>query len=70
MQTDLSAEKRALMAHWTKREKQLEQALVNTAGLYGDLHGIIGCQLQKIEGMDLAALDPPTHEAKQLLASK
>ena len=68
MQTDLNAEKRALTAHWTKREKQLEQALVNTAGLYGDLHGIIGGQLQKIDGMDLMSLEAPANAPLQLPA--
>lgn len=69
MQTDLTAEKRALTAHWTKREKQLEQALVNTAGLYGDLQGIIGGQLQKIEGMDLGVLDTTVSKTPKLPAN-
>lgn len=57
MQKDLDAEKRALTSHWAKREKQLSHALVNTAGLYGDLHGIIGGQMIEIQGMTVNMLE-------------
>ncbi len=57
MKEDLESEKRAFHRQWSKREKQLERALLNTGGLYGDLQGIIGSStLKEIEGMTLPAL--------------
>ena len=53
MKNDLDAEKRAIERQWAKREKQIEQAVRATAGMYGDLQGIIGATLPEIEGMDL-----------------
>ncbi len=47
---DLESEKRAFKKQWSKREKQIERAITNTASLYGDLQGIIGASLPKIEG--------------------
>lgn len=49
MQTDLESERRAFKKQWSKREKQLESAIKNAASLYGDLQGIIGASLPKIE---------------------
>lgn len=51
MQGDLASEKMALQRIWSKREKQLERALHNTASLYGDLQGIIGASMPTIEGL-------------------
>lgn len=39
---DLEAEKRALAKHWGRREKQIEQAILHTAMLYGGIQGIVG----------------------------
>ncbi|MCO6438566.1 MAG: DUF2130 domain-containing protein [Phycisphaerae bacterium] len=57
MQQDLDKEKRAIQNHWAKREKQIEQAVANTAGMYGDLQGIIGGSLPEIQGMDMLMLE-------------
>ena len=57
MQTDLESEKRSMHSIWAKREKQLERALNNTSGLYGDLEGIIGPSLQVIESLAVPCLD-------------
>ena len=35
MQTGLQEEKRATQRQWAKREKQIEQVISNTAGMYG-----------------------------------
>lgn len=51
MQGDLESEKRSMQRIWSKREKQLQRALTNTAGLYGDLQGIIGASLPVIDGL-------------------
>ena len=54
LKEDLDAEKRAMQRMWAKREKQLERAITNTSGMYGDLQGLIGASLPA-----LAALEPP-----------
>ncbi len=56
MQSDLEAERRSMQRIWSKREKQLQRALLNTAGLYGDLQGIIGASLPAIEGLSMPRL--------------
>lgn len=57
MRNDLEKEKKAILSQWSKREKQIEQALFGTAGMYGDLQGIIGGTLQEIEGMSFSQLE-------------
>jgi hypothetical protein len=56
LREDLEAEKRAMQRIWAKREKQLDRAVTNTAGFYGDLSGIIGASLPQIEQLDLTAI--------------
>jgi hypothetical protein len=56
LRNDLEAEKRALQRIWAKREKQLDQAVTNTVGMYGDLGGIIGGSLPRIESLELPAI--------------
>jgi hypothetical protein len=53
MKEDLETEKRALTKHWAKREKQLSQVVENMAAMYGDIQGISGNALQKIEALAL-----------------
>jgi hypothetical protein len=60
LRDDLEAEKRAIQKSWAKREKQLDRAVANTAGFYGDLSGIIGASLPQIEKLELPAI---THDA-------
>lgn len=61
MRSDLESEKRSMQRIWSKREKQLERALANTAGMYGDLQGIIGASLPEIDGL---VLPQPVIEAE------
>jgi hypothetical protein len=49
MQTGLQEEKRTAQRQWAKREKQIEQVISNTAGMYGELQALTGLP-------DLAAL--------------
>jgi hypothetical protein len=53
MKFDLDKEKVAVQKLWDKRETQLKRVLKNTAGMYGDLEGIIGSTLPKIEALEL-----------------
>lgn len=57
MQEDLNKEKKAIIAQWAKREKQIDRVMEATVGMYGDLQGIAGKSLQEIEGLELRALD-------------
>ncbi len=56
LRDDLEAEKRAMQRIWSKREKQLERAMISSSGMYGDLQGIIGAGLPEIEGLSMPAL--------------
>ena len=56
LREELEAEKRSTQRMWAKREKQLERAVSQTAGMYGDLSGIIGASLPAIEKLSLSAL--------------
>ncbi len=64
MQNDLESEKRAFKKQWSKREKQIERAITNTASLYGDLQGIIGASLPKIEGLEKMLIEEQKIEVK------
>jgi hypothetical protein len=57
MQEQLNQEKRALMKHWSRREKQIQAVLNGLSGMYGDLQGIIGtASLPEIETLEITDL--------------
>ena len=60
LREELETEKRAMQRIWAKREKQLDRAVTNTAGFYGDLSGIIGASLPQIQDLELPALTADT----------
>ncbi|OQZ04159.1 MAG: hypothetical protein B6D34_04085 [Candidatus Brocadia sp. UTAMX1] len=53
MKEDLDREKRAITTMWAKREKQIEKIVNSTAGMYGDMQGIIGATLPHIKSLEL-----------------
>ena len=53
MKDDLEKEKKASTKYWAKRQKQLELVIANTAGMYGDIHGIIGKSLPEIKLLEI-----------------
>jgi hypothetical protein len=53
MKEDLDQEKRAITRTWAKRETQIERVINNTAGMYGDIQGIIGASLPEIKILEL-----------------
>ena len=57
MKEDLEKEKKAFTKHWAKRQKQLELVIANTAGMYGDIHGIIGTLLPEIKLLEIESED-------------
>jgi hypothetical protein len=64
MQEDLGAEKKVMMKQWAKREMQIERVIGSTAGLYGDLQGIAGSGLSRVEGLQLPALEVDLDEGE------
>jgi len=57
MKEDLEKEKKAFSKSWAKREKQLELVITNTAGMYGDIHRIIGTSLPEIKLLEIESED-------------
>lgn len=58
LREDLESERRSVQRLWAKRDKQLDRAMLNTAGLYGDLGGIIGPNLPQIANLELELIGP------------
>jgi len=52
MKQDLDKERRAMTRIWAKREKQIEQVVNNTAGMYGDVQGLLGTAIQPIAALE------------------
>ena len=40
---------------WKEREKQIERVLANTAGMYGEVRGIVGSSLPGVPALELDA---------------
>lgn len=57
MKDDLETEKRALEKVWARRDAQLNRVLKSTAGMYGDLQGIIGSALPEVKVLELPGND-------------
>ena len=57
MQEDLDRERKTMTRLWAKREAQIQGAIESTAGMYGDLQGIAGRELQEIESLEIPLLD-------------
>lgn len=53
LQDELEKERRAMERIWSKREKQLKRAVINTVGMYGDFQGIVGASLPQIAQLEL-----------------
>jgi hypothetical protein len=57
MKEQLEKEKRAYSRIWKEREKQIERIIDNTAGMYGDIRGLIGSSIPEIKALSLDATD-------------
>ena len=53
MKDDLDAERRSMERSWSKREKQIQQVILNIAGMHGDLAGLAGASLPGIKTLEL-----------------
>lgn len=54
MKIDLDKEKVAMTKHWAKREKEIDRVVAGIVGMYGDLEGIMGAGLPRIEGLEIS----------------
>jgi hypothetical protein len=57
LQEDLEREKRSVTAAWARRGRSHELIMVGAAGMYGDLHGILGKIMPEIEGLEAPHVD-------------
>jgi hypothetical protein len=63
MKENLEKEKKALSRLWAEREKQIEQVIHNTGGMYGDLQGLLGGSMPAIQALELPLLEEVAEEA-------
>lgn len=56
MKESLDAEKRAFDKIWQKREKEIVRVIGTTAGLYGEVQGLVGASLPEIKQLALEAV--------------
>jgi hypothetical protein len=70
MRNDLDREKRLIAKQWGTREKQLDRVAAGMAGVYGDLQGIVGASLPRVEGLSLPEPDTETEEAADVVAEE
>lgn len=64
MKDDLEREKRAMESSWAKRDKQIHKVIHNVSGMYGDMQGIIGASLPKIDYLELPSPEDDTAESE------
>jgi hypothetical protein len=57
LRSGLDGERRAMERLWKEREKQIERVLVNTAGLYGEVRGIVGASVPSVPALELDSID-------------
>jgi len=53
MQSDLHSEKKAMQKIWAKREKNIQNMLVDASRIVGDMQGILGGSFPEIQGFEL-----------------
>jgi hypothetical protein len=53
MKSGLDNEKRQMTKIWAMREKQLDQVMLNTIEMYGNIKGIAGAAVATIDEMEL-----------------
>jgi hypothetical protein len=62
MKENLDKEKKAMNRLWAEREKQIEQVINNTGGMYGDLQGLLGGSMPTIRSLELPLLEEVAEE--------
>jgi hypothetical protein len=54
LKEDLETERRGRETIWAKQGKQIDRAIQSAAGLYGELHGILGADLPRVKNLGLS----------------
>jgi hypothetical protein len=54
LKEDLETERRGRETVWAKQGRQIDRAIQSAAGLYGELHGILGTELPRIKNLGLS----------------
>ena len=57
LQRGLDGERRAMARIWKEREKQIDRVLANTAGMYGEVRGILGSSVPPVPALELDTVD-------------
>ncbi len=57
MKNDLEKEKRSMIGHWKRREKQIEKVILNTTHMYSSIKGIAGNAIQPVQSLELPEFD-------------
>ncbi len=65
MKDDLDRERRSVEALWAKRDKQIARAFGGLAGMYGDMQGIVGTPLPRVEQLEISSSE--MHEEEESL---
>ncbi len=53
MKADLETEKRSIIGHWKKREKQIDKVVLNTNFMYNSIKGIAGNAIQAVAALEM-----------------
>lgn len=69
MQDDLAKERRAAETRWAKREKQIQKVISSTAGMYGDMQGLLGPALKAIPALDEDEAEQKSGSVRKRLAA-
>jgi hypothetical protein len=64
LQRGLDGERRAMERIWKEREKQIDRVLANTAGMYGEVRGILGASVPPVPALELDAVAGRLEDAK------
>jgi hypothetical protein len=62
LQRGLNGERRAMERIWNEREKQIGRVLANTAGMYGEVRGILGTSVPSVPALELEAVAGPLED--------
>jgi hypothetical protein len=55
LQRGLDGERRPMERIWKEREKQIDRVLANTAGMYGEVRGILSQSVLAVPALELGA---------------
>ena len=63
LRNGLTRERNAMERIWNEREKQIDRVLANTAGMYGEVRGIVGSSVPPVPALELDAAAGRLEEA-------